>query len=153
MRVIIFNDKQNFDGSLSLINKKFPKGEKRFWDIKKYMPFLFKKLKSIEKLKNLDLKLTKTFLYTGKYNSKLISKLKWSCCNNIKDINKIIKTEQSLLKELSKHNINENFKNKIKTHVNNIKNIFENRKKYYIDKIEKQKRRTYSNVRPFKTKI
>ncbi len=140
MKVIIFNDKQNFDGNLTLINKKFPKGEKRFWDIKKYIPFLFEKLKSIKKLKNLDLELTKTLLYTGKYNSRLISKVKWSCSKNIKDTNKIIKTEKDLLDELSKHNIDKDLKKKVNQHVNNIKRIFENRKKYYINKIEKQKR-------------
>jgi len=49
MNLIIFIDKNNFDGSLNLINKKYPKGQKRFWNIDKYIPFLLEKIKTFDK--------------------------------------------------------------------------------------------------------
>lgn len=45
MKVIIFNDTQNFNGSLDFINSRFKKQDKRFWDYKKYIPFLIEKIK------------------------------------------------------------------------------------------------------------
>jgi len=50
MKVIIFNDKQNFDGSLNFLNKSLLKGKKRFWNYEKYIPFLIDKVTSFDKL-------------------------------------------------------------------------------------------------------
>lgn len=60
MKVIIFNDIDNFDASLNLVNKKFKEGQKRFWGYKKYLPFI------LEKVKNLDNKLQKDKLIIEK---------------------------------------------------------------------------------------
>jgi uncharacterized LabA/DUF88 family protein len=140
MRVIIFNDIKNFDGCLNLINKNLPKGEKRFWDINKYIPFLLEKIKSLDKDKfnEEELELIKTFIYTGRYNSKIIAGIKWSCNNKINEIQEIIDRENELLEELSKHRLDENINKKITAHVKNIISIFSERKQYYIDKINKQ---------------
>jgi len=67
MKVIIFNDTQNFNGSLNFLNNRFKKGQKRFWDYKKYIPFLIKKIKSINYLNNQEIQLIKTYFYEGRY--------------------------------------------------------------------------------------
>ncbi len=140
MKVIIFNDIMNFDGSLNLINKNFPKGEKRFWDIDKYIEFFLTKIKTLDKSKfeKEELKLIKTMIYTGSYNSKLINKIKWSCNKKIEEMQYIIDRERSLLAEISKYNLNENINKKITDHVNNIIKVFNERKEFYIKRIEKQ---------------
>lgn len=51
MKVIIFNDLDNFNGSLSIINKDLKEDKKRFWDIDKYIPFLLEKIKNLDKSK------------------------------------------------------------------------------------------------------
>ena len=137
-RVIIFNDKDNFDGSLNIINKSLPKGEKRFWDYEIYLPFLFKKLCELEGFKEEDLNLIKTFFYTGKYNSKLVSQLKWNCSKEILELDKIITKEKNLLKEIEKHKIDDVLATKIKEHVELNIRTFEEKKEIYQNKIEKQ---------------
>ena len=140
MRVIIFNDIKNFDGCLNIVNKRFPKGKKRFWDIDKYIPFLMEKIKSIdkEKFNKEELKLIKTFIYTGRYNSKIITGIKWNRKNKIMEVQEIIDREVNLLKEIKKNNLKEDIREKIIKHVQNIINIFSLRKKFYENRISKQ---------------
>lgn len=140
MRVTIFNDKQNFDGSLNLLNNYFKKGEKRFWNYEKYIPFLIDKLKSFDKLDKTDLQLTKTFFYSGKYSSKLINSFRWSCNQKIKELNLLIKKENDILNYISQQDIPHEVKNRTRRHVEDIiKKIQENRSNY-LHAIEKQKR-------------
>ena len=139
MRLIIFNDIKNFDGCLNLINDSLEKGKKRFWNIDKYIPFLLEKIKSIDgKFSQEEIKLIKTYIYSGRYNSKIISGLKWSCKNKIKELQEIIDKEQLLLKEISKYKIDLTLKKKITDHVSNILNIFNKRKQFYLSLIDKQ---------------
>ncbi|MDP1696143.1 MAG: NYN domain-containing protein [archaeon] len=140
MRVIIFNDKQNFDGSLNLLNKRFEKKQKRFWNYEKYIPFLIDKIKSFDRFKKSELQLTKTFFYSGRYNSNLISKVKWNCHQQIAELNSLIKKEQDLLNYISQQKISHEVRKRTNKHVENIKNIFEKRKEFYLSNIEKQKR-------------
>jgi hypothetical protein len=63
MRVIIFNDAQNFNGSLSFINEKFDKKDKKFWDYNKYIPFLLEKTKSLKSFGKEKLELVKTAFF------------------------------------------------------------------------------------------
>jgi len=140
MKVIIFNDKDNLDGSLNLLNKQYPKGKRRFWDYKIYLPFLLQKLKELEGFKNEELELKKTFFYTGKYNSRLINKVIWNCREKIKSFEEIINKEKYLLEEIEKSNLNPTFSRKIKNHVNQIIEIFEDKKEKLLAQIEKQKR-------------
>jgi len=140
MRIIIFNDKQNFDGSLSLLSKSLRKDKNRFWDYGKYIPFLIEKVESIDKLKNQEIKLIKTFFYTGRYNSKLITSLKWSCGKKIGELDYLIKKEHDLLNYISQQKLSNQTRKKVNAHVEGIKKIFEERKKEHLTYIEKQKR-------------
>ncbi len=152
MRVIIFNDIKNFDGCLNLVNERFPKGQKRFWNIDKYIPFLLDKIKSLDKeeFNKEELKLIKTFIYTGRYNSKTIAGIKWNCKNKIEEIQEIIDKEASLLEEIKKNNLDEGIKKKIINHIKNIINIFTSRKKFYEDRICKQVRNRKGQINFFK---
>jgi len=96
MKVIIFNDLDNFNGSLNIINKDLEEEEKRFWDIDKYIPFLLEKIKSLDKSKfsKEEVKLIKTHIYTGRYSSKILYGLIWSCKNKIKEIQNIISRQK-----------------------------------------------------------
>ncbi|HDZ61432.1 MAG TPA: NYN domain-containing protein [Candidatus Pacearchaeota archaeon] len=140
MKVIIFNDIKNFDGCLNIINKNLGKGKKRFWDIDKYIPFLFEKIKALNKgrFNKEELKLVKTFIYSGRYNSKIMTGIKWSCNKKIKEIQDVIDREKFLLREISKHKLNKKISKKINDHVKNIINLFTLRKKFYVDRINKQ---------------
>src|SRR3989344_7348663 len=131
MKVIIFNDLDNFNGSLNIINKDLEEEEKRFWDIDKYIPFLLEKIKSLDKSKfsKEEVKLIKTHIYTGRYSSKILYGLIWSCKNKIKEIQNIINKENSLKEEISKYKLDEKLNRKIINHVNNIIEIFGTRKK------------------------
>ena len=60
MKVIIFNDKDNFQGALKIINKELPEGAKRFWDYNRYIPFIFKKLQELDGFKETSLELVNT---------------------------------------------------------------------------------------------
>jgi len=146
MRVIIFLDKNNFDGSLKLINKDYPQGQKRFWNINKYIPFLLEKIKTLdkEKFNKGELKLIKTFIYTGRYNSEIVYKIKWTCNNKIKEMQEAIDTESQLLKELNrlcktKCNLKEEKINeKIIGYVRKSIDTLEEKKRLYEDRIAKQ---------------
>ncbi len=140
MRVIIFNDTQNFNGSLNFVNYKFKKKEKRFWDYKRYIPFLIEKLKSIDGMDKTDFKLIKTFFYEGKYSSTLINKSRWNCNQKISKLNEIIKKEKTLLNFISQGKLSPLLRRKINLHVEEIKKELESKKNYYFKYISKQKR-------------
>lgn len=140
MRVIVFNDAQNFNGSLNFINERFRKDEKRFWDYKKYIPFLVKKLKSIDNLNNEEFQLIKTFFYEGKYSSNLINKFRWNCNKKIAELNRMIKKEQNLLNLISQDKVSYLLRRKVNVHVEDIKKDLIEKKDKYLKYIEKQKR-------------
>lgn len=141
MKVIIFNDTQNFNGSLNFINEKFKKEQERFWNYKKYIPFILKKVKSLSEFNHLDLQLVKTYFYGGKYSSKLIRSFKWSSHNEISKINKLITKEQNLLNMISQQaNVSNYLRKKINQHVEEIKREFEEEKERYYKDIRKQER-------------
>ncbi len=152
MRVIVFNDIKNFDGCLNLVNKNLQKGQRRFWNIDRYIPFLLEKIKNLDKDKfsKEELKLVKTFIYSGRYNSKIIAGIKWSCGNKIKELQEIIDQERLLLDNISKHNLDKDINDKITSHVRNIIAIFEKRKKDYLDKINKQVKNRIGQAEFFK---
>ena len=139
MRVIVFNDIKNFEGCLNLVNASLKKGQKRFWDINRYIPFLLEKVKSLKNEFDVEeLRLIKTFIYTGRYNSQIIAGIKWSCGKKISELNEFISREENLIKEISKHNLDIDLRTKITDHVDNTINLFNQRKKFYIDRIDKQ---------------
>ncbi len=140
MKVIIFNDTQNFNGSLNFINDRFKKDKKRFWNYKKYIPFLIKKIKSVDNLDKQELQLVKTYFYEGKYSSKLINNLRWSCNQKIAELNMMIRKEQILLNQISQEKLSKQIRRKINLHVEEIKSQFENKKKEYFSYLTKQKR-------------
>ncbi len=140
MRVIIFNDTQNFNGSLNFINNRFKKNKKRFWDYKKYIPFLMKKIKSIDNLNKEDFQLIKTYFYEGRYSSNLINSHRWSCNQKIAELNRMIKIEHNLLNLVSQEKLSHKLRRKINLHVEEIKKQLEYKKKEYLFYIDKQKR-------------
>lgn len=96
-KVVIFSDKDNFEGSLKLINNHYGQGKKRFWDINKYIPFLMEKLSELKGMEKQELKLVKTYFYTGRYFSKLISNFKWRCNEEISKLNEMLGKEDELI--------------------------------------------------------
>jgi len=151
MKVIIFNDKDNFDASLNLVNKKFPKGKKRFWNYKKYIPFILEKVKNLDnKFQKNELKPVKSIFYTGKYTSSILSSFKWNCYQKIREINQILKSEKELLSEIEKFNLDKYINNKIKSHIKNVIERFEQQKQSYKEKIQKQIRNRHGQRKLFK---
>lgn len=140
MKVIIFNDTQNFNGSLNFINFHLNKKEKRFWDYKKYLPFLIERIKKEDCLNNSDLQLIKTYFYEGKYNSNLISNLRWACNKKIAKINALINREKNLLNMISQEKLSRSLRRKVNSHVEAIKEELEKEKQGYFSYISKQKR-------------
>jgi len=148
MRVIIFNDKNNFDGCLNKINDNRKKGNKRFWRLELYQKFLFKKLKSILP-KSDNINLVRNIIYTGEYNSKLLNKVKRYCKTEIKEIDKFIDREEKLLAEVNGRNIEQKLKKRISEHVKFVKSVFANRKKGILRTLDKQKRNSEGQKRFF----
>ena len=140
MKLIIFNDVQNFNGSLDFINSRFRKQEKRFWDYRKWIPFLIEKVKSIDTLNNPKLELVKTYFYDGRYNSNLISSLKWNCNNKISELNNLIEREKNLLNIISQEKLSKILRKKINYHVESIKKELEEKRKDYFHYMAKQER-------------
>ena len=140
MKVIIFNDTQNFNGSLDFINKRFKKSEKRFWDYKKYIPFLIKKIESLDDFNGVCLELSKVFFYEGKYSNSLIRNSKWNCNQKIAKLNNMIRKEQNLLNLVSQEKLSSQMRRKINIHVEEIKNQLEEEKQKFFSYISKQKR-------------
>ena len=149
MRVMIFDDKSNFDGCLSALNKLREKGDKRFWRIEKYLDFFFNKLKVLPNL-NHDFELIRTYVYTGKYNSNILTSLNWACKKEIDKMNELIKNENKLLELVSKLNIEGEAKKRISEHVYNLKEVFQQIKDGHISTIEKQKRHSEGQKNMFK---
>jgi len=140
MKVIIFNDKDNFQGALKIINKELPEGEKRFWDYNKYIPFIFERLKELDGFRDSSLELVNTIFYTGKYTSKLIWKVKWDCEKRIAELESMIRQEEELLKDLENQKIESKVMIKIKNHVKKMKKFLEMRKESYEIKILKNQK-------------
>ncbi len=141
MKVIIFNDTQNFNGSLNFINDRFNKNKKRFWDYKKYIPFLLKKVKSLDEFNNLDLRLVKTYFYEGRYSSNLMKNFKWNTNKKIRELNQMIAKEQNLLNMISQQtNVSKMLRKKVNKHVEEIKRDLEEKKNSYFRYIKKQER-------------
>jgi len=86
------------------------------------------------------LQLIKTYFYEGKYNSTLISSLKWNCNKKIAEINHLIEREKDFLNIISKEKISKSLRRKINFHVEGIKKELEEKKKNYFHYIFKQKR-------------
>lgn len=152
MRVIIFNDKNNFDGSLNLINRALGKGRKRFWRVENCHSYLFRKLGEVFSWKPEELKLIRSYIYTGQYNSKILKKHKKYCKKEMQQIDRIIERENNLFKEIDKNPDMGEIKEKLKEHVNSIKGIFCKRKEQLIRNIKKQKR-NFDGQRRFFEKI
>ncbi len=140
MKVIIFNDKQNFDGSLSLLNKPLKKGKKRFWSYKNYIPFLIDKLKSFEKLSQQELSLSKSLFYSGKYSSNILKGFKWNCNSKIAELNYLINKEKKFLNYISQQKVSHQMRAKTRKHVEDILKTLEFKKESYRKAIQKQKR-------------
>lgn len=150
MKVIIFNDTQNFNGSLNFINKRFNKKKRRFWDYTKYLHFLIEKIKSLDDFNNIDIELVKVFFYEGKYSNNLIRRIKWGCHQKIREINQMINKEQVLLNLISQSKASNYLRKKINQHVENIKKDLEKKKQKYFDYIKKQERNFKGQKRFFK---
>jgi len=140
MKVIIFNDVQNFNGSLDILNSRYGKTNKKFWDYNKYIPFLIRKINFLDKLKKEKLLLDKAFFYTGRYNSKLIEHLKWSCHKKIGEINRLIEKEKWLLDFVSQQKLSYELRIKVNHHIEDIKKELEEKRKAYFSYILKQER-------------
>ena len=140
MRVIIFNDKDNFDGSINKLNGRFEKGKKRFWRIEKCHSFLFKKLSEVFSWKDGELKLLRSYIYTGEYNADIIKKHKRHCKKQIKETERFIKMEEELINGVDTSNLSNELKEKLKNHSNTLKEIFKDKKTFLERNISKQKR-------------
>lgn len=135
---MIFNDKNNFEGCLSVLNKRRADGQKRFWKFQEYHNFFFNKLKEMLNIKNNHLELIRTYVYTGKYNSDIISALSYYCRKEINEINELIKREEALLEKISSSGLGYDLRLQIENHVNYTKNIFQSIKEQKIQVIQKQ---------------
>jgi len=132
MKVIIFNDSQNFNGSLNLINGRFANKDKRFWNYKKYIPFLLEKIKSLYNFDTEKIELVKTFIYEGRFSSTVISKVKFNCNQKISKLNQLINREHNLLNYISQEKLSSILRSKINSHVKGIKEELEEEKKIFI---------------------
>lgn len=151
MKVIIFNDTQNFNGSLNLINQRFSKKNKRFWNYQKYLPFLLEKVKSKGYFEDKKLELVKVYFYEGKYSNSLIKDLTWSCNQEISDLNRRIERENRLLNFISQErNISHEMRKRIRAHVEAIRAELETKKTEYNDYMFKQERNKGGQEEMFK---
>lgn len=137
---MIFNDVQNFNASLELLNNRYERKDKRFWDYNKYFSFLVRKVNSLDKFSQDKWILDKVFFYTGKYNSKLIENLKWSCHQKIAWLNRMVEKEQHLLDIVSQQKLSHELRRKVNGHIDEIKQNFEKEKGEYISYLQKQER-------------
>lgn len=140
MKAIIFNDTQNFNGSLNLVNSRFNKSNKRFWEYKKYIPFIINKIKNMDAFADKNIELVKTFFYEGRYNSKLITNFTWGCNQKISKLNYMIAKEKKLLDFISQEKLSRDARRKINKHVEEVKGELEKEKQRYHHNISKQKR-------------
>lgn len=142
MKIIIFNDKDNSDRSLERLNYSRPEGDKRFWRFEEFHQLVFKKVKSILEKRTPICELNKIYMYTGEYNPKALNSMKKVCGDTIRDLNELINKENSLLQKIYSMTGNEQLKEEVKTHVNTIKQRFEELKQIKIEAIEKTKQRS-----------
>jgi len=144
MRVILFNDKNNFDGSLNLINKSLEKGRKRFWRIENCHSYIFEKLAEVFSWKPEELKLIRSYIYTGEYTSKVLKKHKKYCEKEIKRLNEYIKKEEELINKINENckncKVEDKIKEELREHVTLIKDDCNKEKIHLGRSIEKQKR-------------
>ena len=146
MKVMIFNDKNNFEGSLSIINKDRPQGTRRFWQIEKYHGFFFRKVCGFMQPFADHVELVKTYVYTGKYNKKAMDAMKKYCGKDIRMMNDLIRNEEDLLQGISNTDIQLELKKRIETHVDSLKRLFEDIKSERINAIEKQEKHSKGQV-------
>lgn len=151
MDVIIFLDKDNFDGSLRLINENTYKGKERFWDINKYASSIFNKLRSRKGLSDTDIKLIKIILYTGRYTSKLMNHFRWDSSRRMMLSDELIKNEENLFKDVSSNTIETTLKDKIKVHVSKIVKIFREEKQNIVENIKKHENHRQGQNRFFRS--
>lgn len=145
---MIFTDKSNYEGCFSALNKQREKGSKRFWHIESCHKLLFEKLKTFGNLDK-DIKLVRTYLYTGRYHSKLLSSFNRACKCEIDKMNELIQKEELLLQEINNSSLESGIKDKINSHVSNNKGIFEKIKSEQIYHIEKQRRHAEGQKKMF----
>jgi len=143
MRVILFNDKENSDCSLRLINNNRTSTGKtrRYWKIQRFHNFIYNKLSDILKDRTKSLELVRTYVYTGKYTPEMMNSFKRQCGKEIRDMNELIKQEDSLLEEINKSEIDGTLKGKIEDHVKISKGIFTDVKKQKIKAISTHNRK------------
>lgn len=147
MRIIIFNDKDNFEGSLIALRNKL--GKKFNWDYEKIQQIIFNKLKEKSPWNNDELKLIRAYLYTGEYNSDILKTQKWRLKSKIYYLDKLIQKEELLLQKLSVETLPEDIKQVLVDHITQMKENFE--KDFYEKNIEKQKNNFSGQKKFFET--
>lgn len=137
MRIIIFNDKDNFGYCLGRLNDSREIGKKRFWRIEKYHDFFYKKVLEFCNWKDSDNNLIRSFAYTGEYTPEVLYPFRKYCREKIQEVDELIKKEDALLVEISSQNIDANIKKRVNEHVSIIKGSFQAMKDDYILSIKK----------------
>lgn len=151
MRFMIFNDKQNSDFAFGRLNQGRSEEKKRYFDNDRTHRFLVEKIAEVIGVAKENTTLVRSYVYTGAYTSKVVHDINKACGKNIKQLNEFIEREQKLLDDISKYEIDEKIRTRIKEHVDNIKTIYESRKESEMNQLEKQKRNS-DGQRRFLTK-
>lgn len=149
MKAILFDDKENSEKSLGRINKKRLSSNQRFWKIEHFHNFIFRKVESLLKNQSHCLELVKTLIYTGEYNPKALSNMKYACNSRIKEINELIKKEEFLLEKVTSITANDEIKKEVLNHVNSIKEVFQKTKSSNIKAIEQHSKNAEGQKRFF----
>ncbi len=137
---MVFNDKSNFDGCLSAINKDRPLDKKRFWKIETYHKFFAHKASAFLGLEEEDDNcLIRAYIYTGKYTAKLIESVKKQMGRKIREYDELISKFTSFEKDP-----------KLKDKVGHLKESFQREKKFAIEVIQKQERNSVGQKSLFK---
>lgn len=144
MKAIIFNDTQNFNGSLNLLNERFNYHNKRFWNYKKYIPFLMEKINSLNEFNEEGrVELKKVYFYEGRYSRGIISTSKWFCNKKIQKLNQMISKEENLLRLVSQASTSSRMlRKKVTNQVNEIKRELEKEKANILKYIKKQSKQS-----------
>ncbi len=141
MKVIIFNDTQNFNCSLGLLNERFDYKNKKFWNYKKYVPFLIEKIQSLYGFNVEGIELKKVYFYEGRYSRGIINKAKWFCNKEIEKLNYMISKEQYLLNLVSQaKDSSKLLRARVNKHVKIIKEELEGKKDNILKYIAKQEK-------------
>src|SRR3989338_3196965 len=128
MKVMLFNDKDNFDGCIRALNRGKDEAHKRFFKLDKCHELIFKKISSLHGWGSGEIKLVRTYIYTGRYTSRILESHKKYCNFQIKQFSELISKEDILLNEITKHSLPTTLKNKIDDHVTNVKAHFQKQK-------------------------